>query len=127
MKLGPMEGSPEEIKNFFQDNGLRAADYLAVPGAPIAIRTVWFVVSGVVVVSALAILTLFTPTTQGLATFVFLVGCAGGLWLAINAQIRFQSLWATGIIVVGCLLLMLVALGAVTPIGMLQEIKSWRK
>ena len=125
MKFGPMEGSPEEIKNFFQDNGLRAADYLTVPEAPI--KTVWFIVPGAIVVGALVVLTLFTPTTQAAVTFVFLVGCAAVLWLTVNAQIRFKNLWATGIIGVGCFLLLLVALGVVTPIGVLQEIKSWRK
>ena len=125
MKFGPMEGTSEEIKNFFQDNGLNAADYFTPPEPPI--KTIWFLIPGVFVVCALAVLTLFTPSSKAVATFVFLVGCAAALWLTVNVQIRFKSLWATGIVLVGCLLIMLVALGVVTPLQMFEEMKSLKK
>lgn len=122
MKIGPYEGTPEEIKNFFQDSGLQMADYLAVPEAPI--RTVWFLVPGVVFVLALAVLTLLTHLAKPATTLVFLVGAAAALWLAVNAQLRFKNPWAMAVITLGGLLLLLVALGAVTPLEMLQEVKS---
>ncbi len=125
MKFGPVEGTSEEIKNFFQDNGLKAADFFTPPEPPI--KTIWFLIPGLVVVCALAILTLLTPLSEAVATFVFLVGCAAALWLAVNVQIRFKSLWATGIVLVGCLLIMLVALGLVTPLQMFEEMKSLKK
>ncbi len=122
MKFGPLEGTSEEIKNFFQDNGLRAADYITLPDEPI--KPVWFVVPIVVFIVALAVLTFFPSLPKPSITFVFLVGCAAGMWLAVNTQLRFKSPWATGTLVLGCLLLMLVALGAVTPIGLLDEVRS---
>lgn len=125
MKFGPVEGTSEEIKNFFQDNGLKATDYFAPPESPI--KTIWFVIPSACVVFALAVLTLFTLPSAAGATFTFLVGSAASLWLAVNVQLRFKSAWATGIVVIGCLLLMLVALGAVTPLQMLEEFKSLRK
>jgi hypothetical protein len=125
MKFGPAEGTPEEIKNFFQDNGLKAADYFAAPEAPIS--AIWFVIPSACVVIALTVLTLFAPVSASVATFIFLVGCVASLWLAVNVQLRFKSAWATGIVAIGCPLLMLVALGLVTPLQMLEEIKSLRK
>jgi len=125
MKFGPVEGTSEEIKNFFQDNGLKATDYFAPPESPIT--TIWFVIPSACVVVALGVLTLLAPWSAAQATFIFLVGCAASIWLSVNIQLRFKSGWATGIVVIGCLLLMLVALGTVTPLQMLEEIKSFRK
>jgi hypothetical protein len=41
MKIGKMEGSPEEIKNFFQDNGLNIPDFLEKPEAPL--KPIWLI------------------------------------------------------------------------------------
>jgi len=125
MKFGPLEGTSEEIKNFFQDNGLRAADYIALPDEPIG--PIWFAVPIAIFIAALAVLTFLSGLTKPAATFVFLIGCAAGMWLAVNTQLRFKSPWATGTLVLGCLLLMLVALGAVTPLDLLNEVKSLKK
>ncbi|MES1191043.1 MAG: hypothetical protein ABUS47_08200 [Steroidobacter sp.] len=124
MKFGPLEGSSEEIKNFFQDNGLRAADFIALPDPPI--KPIWFILPVSVLMLSIAFL-VFVSLAKAAATFVFLIGSGAGLWLAVNAQLRFKSPWVTGIIGIGCLLLMLVALGAVTPLEMLNEVKSLKK
>ncbi len=125
MKFGPIEGNSEEIKNFFQDNGLKVADYIALPEVPI--KRAWFAISAGVSICAAAVLIFLDPITRAAATFTFLVGCGGGLWLSVIAQLRFKSPWATGLVAIGCLLLMLVAVGAVTPLEMLEEVKSLRK
>lgn len=125
MKFGPVEGTSEEIKNFFQDNGLKAADYFSPPESPI--KPIWFVLPSACVICALALLTWLTPSSTAAVTFTFLIGCAAVLWLAVTVQLRFKSAWATGIVVLGCLLLMLVAFGAVTPLQMLEEVKSLKK
>jgi len=125
MKFGPVEGTSEEIKNFFQDNGLNAADYFTPPEPPI--KTVWFLIPAVFIVCAFAVLTLITPSSKAVATFVFLFGCAAALWLAVNVQIRLKSFCVTGIVLVGCLLIMLVALGVLTPLQMFEEMKALKK
>ena len=125
MKVGPAEGTPEEIKDFFENNGLDAAAYFVRPESPI--RTVWCLVPGVCIVLAIASLTLLAPLNQSIAMFVFLLGSAASLWLAVIVQLRYKNAWATGVVAVGCLLLMLVARGAVTPSGMLEEVKSFWK
>lgn len=125
MKVGPAEGTPEEIEDFFQNNGLNPADYFVRPDSPI--RTAWCLIPGACIVLAIAVLTLLAPLKQGAAMFVFLLGCAASIWLAVIVQLRYKNAWATGVVAAGCVLLMLVATGAVTPSGMLEEVKSFRK
>jgi hypothetical protein len=56
MKLGPIEGTKEEITGFFQDNGLNAGDYFQIPEPPI--KSVWLVIPAACVVVASGTLTL---------------------------------------------------------------------
>ena len=125
MKLGPIEGTREEITGFFQDNGLKASDYFQVPEAPI--RTLWFIVPAFCTIAALGALTILEPLKEGYRTFIFLIGCMTVAWLALVIQLRFRNNWATGIVVFGGLLLMLVALGAISPTQMFNEVKSLQK
>lgn len=125
MKLGPIEGTKEEITGFFQDNGLKASDYFQTPEDPI--ETLWLFVPALCVVATLGALTLLESLKQGQQTFIFLIGCMAIVWLATVIQLRFKNAWATGIVVIGSLLLMLVALGAISPTQMLNEVKSLRK
>ncbi len=125
MKLGPIEGTKEEITGFFQDNGLNAADYFQRPEAPI--KAVWFVLPALCVVAAFGALTLLGPLSTGQQTFIFLIGCAALVWLATAVQLRFKHAWATGVVAIGGLLLMLVALGDIAPAQMLNEVKALRK
>lgn len=125
MKFGPIQGTPAKIKNFFQDNGLNAADYFSPPGS--RIKLIWVVVPSACVICALALPTWFTRLSTAAARFTFLIGCAAALWLAVTVHLRFKNRTATGIVVLGCLLLMLVAFGAATPLQLLEEVKSlWK-
>ena len=125
MKLGPIEGTKEEITGFFQDNGLNAGDYFQLPEAPI--KTVWFVLPALCVVATFGALTLLGPLSTGQQRFVFLIGCAALVWLTTVVQLRFKHAWASGIVAIGGLLLMLIALGDISPTQMLNEVRSFRK
>lgn len=125
MKLANLEGTTEEIRNFFQDNGLKAENFFEVVESPI--RTRWLVTPGILIFIALAVLTLFQGATPQQRTFLFVAVCFLGSWLAVVLQLRFKNTWATGLVAVSCLLLALVALGVVTPIQMLEEVKELKK
>ena len=79
------------------------------------------------IVLAFGALTLIETTNVGQKTFAFLIGCSALVWLTTIIQLRFKHVWATAIVGVGGLLLMLVALGAISPTQMLEEVKSFRK
>jgi energy-coupling factor transporter transmembrane protein EcfT len=125
MKIGKMEGSPEEIRDFFQNNGLNIADYLE--RLEPSLKAVWFIVPVILVIASLSWLTLLTPTHAPIQTFVFLIGCGGGIWLAVDVQIRFKNTWAAVFVAVGTVLIMLVAIGMVTPREMIQHLKELKK
>lgn len=125
MKLSNLEGTSDEIKNFFQDNGLNAADYFLAPEAPM--KLVWLTLPGLCVFLSLSILVLFPNWASELRKFAFVATCFLSIWWAVVLQVRFKNAWATGVVIVGCLLLALVGLGAVTPLQMLDEVKLIKK
>ena len=124
MKLGPIEGTPEEIKGFIQDNGLQVEKFFQAHEEPI--RTLWFIVPAVIVIASIASLTLLTMPKSGTSTFVFLVGCAAALWLAANIQLRFKNIWASGGVLISCVLFLLVALGVINPSDLPVEARKWK-
>lgn len=124
MKIANLEGTTEEIKNFFQDNGLKATDFFEQPESPI--NTFWLVAPGVCVFLCLAAQSLLAlPSTP--QKFLYIVNCFFAICWALALQLRFKNAWATSIVAIGCLLLALVALGAVTPIQVLEELKAIKK
>ena len=125
MKLGPIEGTKEEVTGFFQDNGLNVKDYFQMPETPIGV--VWIVIPAIPMIIALGTLTLIGPLSTGQKMFAFLLGCAALVWLTTVIQLRFKHAWATGIVAIGGLLLMLVAIGAISPTQMLNEANYFRK
>lgn len=125
MKLANLEGTTEEIKNFFQDNGLKAENFFEPAETPI--HTGWLVLPGVLVFIALTTLTLLQSATPQQRTFLFVAVCFFAIWWSVVLQLRFKNPWATGIAAGGCLLIALVALGVVTPVQMLEEVKSLKK
>ncbi len=122
MKIGNLEGSPQEIRDLIVNNDLNIEDYLQQPQSPL--KLVWIIVPVCLVIVQLLWLTLFTPTSIELQTFVFLIGCGAGIWLAVSVQIRFQSTSATTFLVVGVVLIMLVAIGTLSPAELVQQLKE---
>ena len=124
MKVGKMEGSPQEIKDLCENNGLNIEDYLEKPEQPLG--KFWFIAPGFLFVLSIVVLTLTASLQKSWQTLVFLLGCCCALWLAVSVQLRFKNTWATTSIAIGGLLLMLVALGAVTPQELLQHAKDFK-
>ena len=123
MKFGKqMEGSPEEIRDFFQNNGLNITDYIERPESPL--KPIWFIVPVCLILLSLSCLTLLAPLRPSMQTFVFLLGCGAGIWLAVNVQLRFKNTWAAVFVAVGTILIMLVAIGTVTPVEMIQQLRK---
>jgi hypothetical protein len=72
LKIANLEGTTEEIKNFFQDNGLKATDFFEQPESPI--NTFWLVAPGVCVFLCLAAQSLLAlPSTP--QKFLYIVNC----------------------------------------------------
>ena len=125
MKLSNAEGTPEELSNFFQNNGLNPADYFQALEAPLA--TVWIIVPAIIVFVALAILALVSPFGNNYLRFTFVMACLAALWLGVAIQIRYKNEWATGFVIIGCLALTLVAIGVLSPLEAFNEAKALKR
>lgn len=113
MKLGPAEGTPEEINNFFQNNGLNPSDYFERP-EPV-LQTRWLIIPAILFVASFVVLAIFGNEYQESKVILFLFGFASSVWLAVCVHIRFKSAWGAGAIIFSGLLIMLVALGVLKP------------
>lgn len=125
MKVGDnVEGTPEEITDFFENNGMDPNKYFTEPERPL--NRVFFILPAAIILIIFGILSFMDTLTSNQTRFALLVGCASSLWLATNVQIRFKNFWATGLVVIGLLSLMLLAVGVLTPADLLDEARSIR-
>jgi peptidoglycan/LPS O-acetylase OafA/YrhL len=125
MKLGKVEGSPQEIRNFIQDSGLNVQDYLERPEKKLG--AIWFVLPSSIVLIAAAVSVLipsFGPSGRVLA---FIGGCAASIWLAVVVHVRYKSAWASSTIVIGSVVLLLVAAGLIGPLDVLKQLREIKK
>jgi hypothetical protein len=122
MKIGNMEGTPEEIKNFIVINDCNLQDILNLPEPPL--NLLWFVPPVILTIISLSCLTLFRPNSETLKPFLFLIGCGAGIWLSVNVQLRFKNSLATVLVALGTVLIMLVAAGYITPIEIFRSLKE---
>ncbi|WP_299176350.1 hypothetical protein [uncultured Neptuniibacter sp.] len=113
MKIGPVEGTPEEVNNFFQNNGLNPLDYFEKPES--SLQTRWLIIPALLFVASFVLLALVGDDYSKTKVVLFLSGFASSVWLAVCVHIRFKTAWGAGAIIFAGLLIMLVALGVLEP------------
>jgi hypothetical protein len=119
MKIGTMEGTPEEIRDFCQNNGLNIENYLEKVEKPI--NRYMFICSLCLYVAFIILLTTVSSLSSGWRTVMFLLGCCCSLWLAVAIQIRFKNVCASSLIFLGGIAFMLVALGVISPLELFEK------
>lgn len=108
MKLGPVDGTVEEVRDLLENNGLKLEDYIEKP--PARLKTRFLIAPSVILGIALLLLALFSSQcSPTLLTLIHLLGLAGGTWLTVSTQLRFKNAIATFTIAIGSLILILVA------------------
>lgn len=125
MKIGPVEGTSEEVKDFFENNGLNLSEYLQKPEPPLS--NIWLIIPSVIFVICFGCLTLSNISTANWKIFIFLLGFASSVWLGVSVHIRFKSNWGAGAIILAGLLIMLVALGVIEPKELLEHYEKTQK
>ncbi|MBC8412657.1 MAG: hypothetical protein ISR96_03795 [Nitrospira sp.] len=113
MKIGPVEGTPEEVNNFFQNNGLNPLEYFEKPET--SLQTRWLIIPSAFFVALFILLAFVGDNYSKTKIVLFLSGFASSVWLAVCVHIRFKTAWGAGAIILAGLLIMLVALGVVKP------------
>ncbi|CDX62363.1 membrane hypothetical protein [Mesorhizobium plurifarium] len=113
MKLGSLEGTPEEIKNFFEINNSNL-DHILTP--PRARRTKTWTFPPCIIFAIFAISTQFAFFTRFVPTMVsFIVLLLLAIWIAAVIHIFFDKPWASYLVFFGLLLVALVTCGFVNP------------
>jgi len=125
MKIGGMEGTPQEIRDTFENHGLRLEDYLEKPAEPLS--NIWLIFPSICFAVALFLLVLLAPLPRIGVLTLFLLSAGLVLWLTVSVQIRFKNGWATGAIAVGGLLMLLVAGGFIEPRETAEILKGINK
>ena len=119
MKIGPVEGTSEEVNDLFQNNGLNLSEYLQKPEPPLS--NIWLIIPSVIFVICFGSLALSEAISANWKIFIFLFGFASSVWLGVSVHIRFKSNWGVGAIILAGLLIMLVALGVIEPKELLEH------
>jgi hypothetical protein len=112
MKIGSVEGSPEEVHNLFQNNGLNLSEYLQ-PAPRLSI--IWLIIPSILFIIFLSLLTLSEISTRKWELFIFLLGFSSSVWLGVSVHIRFENRWCACAIILAGLLIMLIAIGVLEP------------
>lgn len=122
MKIGKAEGTPEEITNLFQNNGLKLADYLEKTEAQLHWK--WFLIPCILIAIALLLLVLGAKLPPKINILFFLVGASGVCCLSASLQIRFKNFTATIITAIILFLILLIAAGLLAPKETIDALKT---
>jgi hypothetical protein len=122
MKIGTLEGSPQEIKDLVDNHGLRIEDYLETPTGALAKR--WLLAPAGVVALSLILMAVIPGLSHQALILLFVLGLAGGTWLTVAVEIRFRNTVATSAVAIGVLLALLVAAGLIAPRETIDELRK---
>jgi len=125
MRLGPVNGTVQEVRDLLENNGLKLEDYLEKP--PAALRTRYLVIPAILLLSMLTLIVALRSTSAEIVTLNFLLAFAAGLWLTASIQLRFKNILATFVVAVGALLMILVAAGIFSPKDSAEFLKGLNK
>jgi hypothetical protein len=127
MRIGKsIEGSPEEIRNLCENHGLRIEDFLERPKDKS--MSAWWLrcASGTytIVLILLAILPKFWPNSVGV---LGLLAFASVVWVVVCLQLTFDNGWASGFAGAGLAVVILIAMGIMSPAAAVEYFRDLRK
>ncbi len=126
MKLGPIDGNAEEVRDLLENNGLRLEDFLEKPVAPLETRYV--ITPGAIFAAGLLAVVVFGGVwSKTVVTLLYLLSFGGGVWLTVSIQLRFRNGIGTFAAAIGALLMLLVAAGIYSLQDAAEFIKGLRK
>lgn len=114
MKVGKLEGSPQEIHDFFVITKSDVSKYIESPGK---ISRIYFIVAIV-----LLLLSFFFLVFSIFPPVFFIIGLACVSFLSVCVQIRYENKFATCCTAFFGFTVLLIALGALSPMRLYQSI-----
>lgn len=122
MKVGGAEGTPQELTDFFQNNGLNPGDYFQRVESSTATR--WVVIPAVLVLASVFALWWLATEHAQYQWLAFLLGVLAVIWLTASLQLRYKQVVVTGIAGFSALSVMVVAFGLLTPLEALEQLRQ---
>lgn len=123
MKIGGMEGTPEEIHNLFRNNGMDINRFLSPP-----MRRRWVIVPSVFCVVCVVLMVagplMFSEFSLKCLNATILILLIGVLWLSAVVQVAYDKWVATLVVVVGGVIVALVAGGLMLPAEIIPTIRT---
>lgn len=123
MKLKDIEGTPEEIRDLFKNNGMKISEYLLAP-----VDWWWLVLpifGGVACVALIVLGQIIYPEFGSKCLLgSFVIGLVFLVWMAIVVQIKYSSPTSSAIAGIGGLLILLVAAGVIPIAEILPAVIS---
>ena len=114
MKIGGrIEGTPEEITDFIENNGLKLEDILQKPRPRVKAR--WIGISVFLFILSLGALVIIGSVPTKLFTCLVIMGVGFVVWIAAVIQLRFCNVWATSFTALGLILMLSMAAGLMKP------------
>lgn len=121
MRIGNFEGTPEEIKDLFENQNFKFEDYLGEPISTFKNR--WLVIPIILFILFL-ILTVFLDNVNiNFTKILFLFTLISGVWLTASVHIKCKNKGVTFIIALGLLIITFLGNGYMLP----KEILDWLK
>lgn len=122
MKIKDFEGSPEEINNFFQNNGLDISNYLSI-NPDKKVDKIWiFILIGLFIIFNIIICMIEQSNKFYLPITILAIGSIGGLITII--QLNHEKWIVSTIIGVIGLIIMVVSFKILTPKDTIKEVKD---
>jgi len=114
MKMGPFDGTREEVRDLIEDHGLNIEDFLEKPQPPlknrfILIPTISFMVF-VILLNRLA-----NTSHVWLINLLYIFIFGSGTWVCVSTQIKFKNGIATFCVAIGALIIALFSAGILSP------------
>jgi hypothetical protein len=114
MKLGPVNGNAEEIRDLLENNGMKLEDYFEKP--PVPMKTIFIIIPVISLFLVLIVLVLFnTAFNAGGIKLLYIVAFAIATWLTVIVQIKFKNVGATICAATGTVVVILIAAGLISP------------
>ncbi len=125
MKLRGIEGTPQEVRDFFELQGKQLADYLQ-PGEEPPLHWMWIAIPSALYFLALICLIFAPVTSKSVTTLLIAFGGGSLIWLATSIQLKFKNGTATIVVAVGGFLLILVCASLMNPADVPDAIRKFR-
>lgn len=122
MRIGNVEGTPQEIKDMFDNQGFRFEDYLGKPYLPP--KKIWVAIPICLTILILMTIVIIGDIDIRLTSVLYILCFATGIWSTCSIQYTLKNTSVTVIVAIGIMILILVVFQYIKPQDTIPLIKK---